>query len=282
MTQLANTFQPAPFHGALRRGVLGLFAVLAAGCTQTPLCEELEACGGNFPLGVWELRPGDGSASCSEDLYAPTVDTRLKDSEVPAARTPPLEPALFDWCNLLVAGGGEEIFLNPAQFYYESGRIGQATITYNPDGTFSAGLTRTGTFKLDFPATCMRAFGASDGKSVNPDDPAAPIGDVCKQLEVPLAASGAGEGSYRNTTCQATAEGGCECWFDVTETGGPVGRYRQVDQNTIIHYASTNFPATVSFCNKGNRLLLTGADGAYLYNFPGLRSLNLALVGGTM
>ena len=44
------------------------------------------------------------------------------------------------------------------------GAIGAATITCNADGQYSAGLTRTGTFTLDFPAVCMRARTGSTGQ----------------------------------------------------------------------------------------------------------------------
>lgn len=280
MTMPNTTSSALPRGNGACFGLLAALAALASGCTQTPQCSELAECGGPPPVGVWELVPGT-SESCQEDLYNPTVDTRLKDSEVPAARIRALEPALFDWCNLLIARGGDDILANSPQFYYESGRIGQATVTYNADGTFSAGLTRTGTFVLDFPPVCMRSFSAVDGKSINPDDPAAPIGNVCKQLEGPLALSGAGEGSYRNTTCEPNPvePEGCLCGFDVTETGGPGGTYRMLAGNKIEHFSNTNFPAKVSYCNGGNTLELTGADGAYLFNYIGLRTLRLALVG---
>jgi hypothetical protein len=265
----------ARFNSRLLVAACGLLAGLGSGCTQTPLCEESSSCGGPIPYGNWALDPS--GESCQEDLYTPTVDTRLLGGEVPAARTPTLEPDLFDWCNLLVAGSGTTILLKSPLFYYESGRVGAVTLAYHEDGTFSAGITRTGTFTLDFPATCMRAFGATDNRPLNPDDPASPVGNVCKQLEIPLAKSGAGEGSYQNTTCDPNPQDplGCLCTFDVTETGGPGGRFEVLDSTTLIHYTNSNFPSKVSYCNQGNTLELTGADGAWLYNFGGLRTLRL-------
>jgi hypothetical protein len=280
MTMPANQSLPGSVSALVG---LSLLAALASGCTQEPHCPELSSCGGPLPLGVYELVPG--SESCSEDLFAPTIDTRLKDSEVPAARTPPVEPTFFDWCNLLVASGGEDILRNTPQFYYESGRIGSATIRYNPDGTFSAGLTRTGTFTLDFPAVCMRAFAATDGRLLDPDMPELGTGNVCKQLEGPLRTSGLNEGSYRNTTCDPNPADpqGCLCRFDVTETGGPAGVYQQLDASTILHLSNGSLPSKVTYCNTGNDLELTGANGAYLYNNGvGLRTLKLRLVSPPM
>jgi hypothetical protein len=267
-TMPTTTSQPIKQLAALS----GLLALLASGCTQSPHCEDLATCGGTLPYGSWALTQNE-AISCTEDLYQAPIDTRLLGGEVPAARVPTIEPALFDWCNLLVASSGETLLMKTPLFFYESGRIGAVSLRYNQDGSFSAGLTRTGTFTLDFPAVCMRAFGATE-------TPGAPIGELCKQLEVPLAASGAGEGSYRNTTCYANPEEplGCLCTFDVTETGGPGGRFQQISSNTLLHTSGAGFPSKVTYCHEGNSLELTGADGAYLFNAPGLRTLKLTLV----
>jgi len=268
-----------PFRRPHGTGVVALgllFAALTTGCKQEPLCPELGTCGGALPIDDWELAPGHGS--CSEDLYVPAPDTRLVMADLPAARTPPPEPALFDWCILLVTNGGVGIEARPPRFYYESGPIGAASVRYQADGHFAAGITRTGTYVLDFPAYCMRSFGAMDGRPADPvNDPNGPPVNVCKQLEVPLRESGAGEGSYRNTTCEPNPDDplGCLCFFDVSETGGPSGTYQLLNNNTILHYPFTNFPQKVTFCNKGDSLELTGTDGAYLFDVKGLRTFDL-------
>jgi hypothetical protein len=256
--------------------VCGLVAALTTGCKQEPLCKELGNCGGQVPIGKWALSPGHGS--CSEDLYIPPTDTRLVQADLPAARTSPPEPALFDWCLLLVTNGGTNIQARPPRFFYSDGRIGAATVRYDPDGHFSAGITRTGTYTLDFPAFCMRAFGATDGRPADPDG--GPPLNICKQLEVPVRASGIGEGSYMNTTCDPNPDdpAGCLCVFDVTETGGLSGTYQVLNANTILHLPVTNFPQKVTFCNKGDSLQLTGTDGAYLFDVRGLRTMDLANV----
>jgi hypothetical protein len=215
-------------------------------------------------------------------LYVPAVDPRLVQADLPPGRTPPPEPALFDWCLLLVTGPGTNIQVRPPRFYYEDGPIGAATVRYEADGHFSAGVTRTGTYTLDFPAFCMRAFGAMDGKPAfdptNPD--AGPPVNVCKQLEAPLRQSGMGEGSYQNTTCEPNSAdpAGCLCTFDVSETGGPSGSYQLFDDHTIVHLPGSNFPQKATFCNRGDSLELTGANGAYLFDVRGLRTFKLQRV----
>ena len=251
-----------------------LFGLLASGCAQKPLCSELGNCGGN-PVGYWVLAPG--YPSCMEDLYLPQTDKRLVAATMPAAGHPPPEPAVYDWCDLLIASGGPNVQLRPPAFFYESGQIGSAEVRINQDGTYTTGITRTGTFQLDFPAACVRMFGASDGKPITPADPASPVGNVCKQLEPPISASGLGEGSYRNTRCEPNAAdpGGCVCQFDVTETGGPGGFWKPFDANTLLFIPQTNFPAKVTYCVKGDSLELTGADGDYLFGQRGLRTFKL-------
>ncbi len=285
----ASTLQPlssegrcASFKGRGGTSLVALceiFAVLTTGCNmlmQNPHCPALNSCGGEIPFGDWVLSPGH--PSCSEDLYIPPIDTRLVDATLPPARTPPPEPALFDWCILLVTSGGTNIQASPPRFFYESGPIGVATVRYETDGHFSAGITRTGTYTLDFPAYCMRAFGAVDGRLADPaNNPNGPPVNICKQLEVPLRASGLGEGSYPNTTCEPNPAdpAGCLCAFDVMETGSTSGSYQKLDANTLLHLPNTNFPGKVTFCNRGDSIDLTGSDGQYLFDQPGLRTMNL-------
>ena len=258
-------------------GLLALFGVLAVSATgcnfmQEPSCPKLEACGGELPIGRWILKQAGGS--CSEDLYTPAVDTRLVQADLPAARLPPPEPALFDWCVLLLTSGGKDIMATAPRFFTESPPVGDASVKFDDNGTYSVGTTRTGTYTLDFPAYCMRAFGATDGKPAEEGGP--PVG-VCKQLEVPLRASGLGEGAYRNTTCEINEAdpGGCLCQFDASAAGGSSGSFQRISGNTLLSLPFTDFPQKVTFCRDGDRLQLTGGDGQYLFDQKGLRTLDL-------
>jgi hypothetical protein len=256
----------------------GLFLALTSGCAQKPLCPELGSCGGPDPIGNWDLAPG--YPSCTEDLYLPATDKRLIAATVPAKMQPLPEPAVYDWCDLLVNGGRptptQAGFYNQPGFYYESGQVGQANLRINADGTYTLGFARTGVFQLEFPAACVRQYGAMDGAALNPTDPSSATGNVCKQLEGPVNDSGIGEGSYSNTVCEPNPNdlGGCLCQFDVSETGGPFGRWFR-DGNTLTFVLQTNFPAKATFCNQGDSLELTGADGEYLFGVKGLRTFKL-------
>jgi len=264
---------------ALSSALLGFIALMTAGCTQTKLCEDLGSCGGPDPIGSWALAPGYGS--CSEDLVEPQDDPRLAGAMVPAARVQSIEPALWDWCDSLVTAGGAHLVVVPASFTYTDPRTAFATVRFHADHTFSAGITITGTYLLEFPAVCMREFGGQDGRPADPDnDPNGPPVGICKQLETSQRAAGIGTGAYFNTTCQPSASdpAGCVCAFDLTATGGPTGYYKLLDSSTLMFIPQTTFPQKATYCNKGDHLELTGKDGAYLFDQLGLRTMSLKKV----
>jgi hypothetical protein len=268
---------------SVSRRTLVLCGILVAGggCEafmQKPRCPVFDTCSGDIPYGVWQLK--QGGSSCTEDLFLPLADLRLIGADVTAARVPPPEPALADWCVNLVANGGKDIQARAPFFYTDSAEIGSATIRFKDNNTFAAGMAMTGNFHFDFPAYCMRAFAAMDGRPANPEDePDGPGVDVCKQLEVPLRKSGSGEGAYPNTTCEQSPHdpGGCTCRFDMQSVSGTEGPFYQSGAGTITALTPTNFPMKVNYCRKGDRLQLSGADGQYLFNRRGLKTLDLQL-----
>ena len=110
--------------------VCGLVSALTSGCQQQVHCPVLKDCGGPVPVGTWTLTPQVVDAagnviapihgSCIEDLYVPVSDPRLVGGgDVPAARTPPPEPALYDWCDGLLTSSGTKIDNRDAVFYTE-------------------------------------------------------------------------------------------------------------------------------------------------------------------
>lgn len=253
---------------------------LTSGCKQEPECPALGSCGGPDPIGGWVLAPG--YPSCEEDLYTPPTDLRLAQNNKTPAGTAPPEPANFDWCDQLVVGGGSMIQLHDPLFYYESPPVAQSSVKFSRDPmtgaqTFSASITKTGVYYMDFPAACVRQFGATDGRLVNPDDPAAGTGDVCKQLEVPINQAGTNSGAYFNTVCQTNPSDpqGCICKFDLTSTAGPAGDWIRIDNNTIQLINNNSLPTYITFCNKGSELELTGKNGDYLFGVKGLRTVRL-------
>jgi hypothetical protein len=289
---------------SIRAAVLfGSLATLAApllmtGCKQQVLCPPLASCGGPL-VGDWRL--ANGHPSCSEEIYSPPADPRLGQSQgdLPAARMPPPEPALYDWCDLLVTGFGD-IVHTPPLFYtggptgyqgtnnvaatYVGGPIGGATLHYDANGTYTLSTTRTGTYLLDFPAVCMRSFGAKDGNPIDPgvkdpvtNVPNGPTGNVCQQLEFGL--RNIKLTKYINISCQLDpndppAAAGCICQFDLMDTQTNSGTYA-AQGATVQHLPTINFPQYATFCSQGDSLQLTGANGAYLFDRVGLRTLDL-------
>jgi hypothetical protein len=272
--------------GAKRVAVFGLFVVLAAGCDalkQQPRCPALSDCGGAVPIGNWTLNNGNSiGSSCSEDIYVPPTDLRLPGGVVPAARTAPPEPALYDWCDQLITqayNSQSGIVVMAANFYTPDIQVGVASISYTATN-YTAGLGRTGDFILTFPNLCMKEFGATNGNPVVQNG--APVGDpvdICKQLEVPLHAAGNGSGAIPDTSCHLDPDpndqGGCVCNFTANEEGGGAGTYLPLDGNTLLNLPGKDFPQKVKYCNTGNELQLTGGDGQYLFGTLGLRTLDL-------
>jgi hypothetical protein len=225
-------------------------------------------------MGNWIL--GTNGEPCSEDLWVPPADPRLMQADLPAARTPFPEPALFDWCQLLVTGPAEDIVSRPPPFLYaESGPIGKATVSFSIDKEgrqrFGVVTARTGRFEIDYPAFCMRAFGATNK---SPDMG----GDVCQQLAVSLGKKGGRR--YHNIACQLQTDdppdqAGCYCQFDLTDYQESSGIFQQRSARTIRYLSGGGFPQTTTFCHRDNSLQLTGNNGEYLFDRVGLRTLSM-------
>jgi hypothetical protein len=240
------------------------------------LCPALDRCGGAVPAGDWVLNPTH--PSCTEDLWIPPPDPRLIQADLPAARTPFPEPAHFDWCQLVGTGSGADIVKNqPPYFLVDSAPIGVATLHYDAATmTYALSTKRTGTFSLDFPSFCMRAFGALPTPEMN----GVPAMNLCQRLQVSLNAGAALK--YRNFACSLDpadppGQEGCLCTFDYVDIQESSGRFiPSPEDGTILHLPGKDFPEKVGFCNGGDRLQLTGGDGEYLFDRVGLRTLDLA------
>jgi hypothetical protein len=247
---------------------MSLLATLGAGCKQPLLCEPLSTCGGDIPFGDWVMDMGHGS--CSDDLYTPPPDPRLVQADIPAARTPIPEPALYDWCQQLVTGPGANIVMRPPPFLFaESPPVGNATLHYDPAGTYRLTTTRSGTFVINYPPYCMRAFGAMNKGAVN----------VCDQLTVGLPLK-VNPKKYRHILCQPDSNdpltSGCDCRFDLSDVQESQGSFGLKGSHTLLHRPGVNFPEEALYCNTANtRLQLSAADGEYLFDRIGLRTMDL-------
>jgi hypothetical protein len=261
--------------GATSAGLCGLLLALTTACAQKPLCPELGTCGGNNPVGDWVLSPGH--PSCSEELYQVPPDPRLARGDQPAARLPVPEESLYDWCDALIFKGDDPGAVDSnhtARFTVADQAIGAAVVHYD-GANYAFSLTKTGTYIADYPSVCVRGFGAMDNAN----------GGVCTQVQTYLTAkSKVGQ----NLICVPSPNdaNGCTCRFDLSSQVGGSGQYQAVSSNTLVHALTArldrsqaaDFPAYATFCNKGSSLQLTGANGAYLFNAPGLRTLDLSSV----
>jgi hypothetical protein len=261
--------------GATSAGLCGLVLALTTSCAQNPTCSELGTCGGN-PVGDWVLAAGH--PSCSEQLYRAPIDPRLAKGDQPAARLPLPEESLYDWCDALIFKTDDPNSVDSnhlARFSVADQTVGAAWIHYDGAGNYAALLTKTGTYVAEYPSGCVRAFGAMDD---------ATGGGVCTQVQAYLAAKSS---VGRNIACVSTPNdptGGCTCRFSISIQSGGSGTYKPASSNTIVHQLTArfpdksqaaDFPSYATFCNKGTSLQLTGADGGYLFNEPGLRTLDL-------
>jgi hypothetical protein len=281
-----------------RLTILALSFVGLSCFKQTVLCPPLDSCGGGgaLPVGDWTL---DGnqppSAACSEDLYTPPDDPRLATADQTAARVPPIQPALYDWCDLLVTTPNipiasandptpkpttnNSIVGRLPNFSYTTFPIGAATIHYDGSNKYVLSTTRTGRYALDFPAYCVREFGAV-GTTRDPSALPATTGSICEKLQDALTAIA--PPIYMNIGCQPGPSdlNGCVCGFDVADrevSSGAVG-VNPNDPSEMTHLPGNDFPEDVTYCVQGNRLELTGTNGAYLFDRVGLRTLDMVKV----
>ena len=279
----------ASMSAVAKLAVLAL-PLLAGSCfDQKVQCPALDSCGGALPVGDWTLAPSH--PSCSEDLYTPPGDPRLMQADLPPARTPPPEPALYDWCDQLVTSPNvpdmgtpmptttNSIVARLPTFNFTTFPIGSATIHYDANNKYVLSTTQTGTYTLDFPAYCMRAFGAID-TPFDPNGLPSASGNVCQKLQVALRAEAPSQ--YRNIACEldprdAPGQEGCLCGFDVYDVQVSSGSVI-LTGGDMLHLPGNIFPENVCYCAQGDRLELTGADGAYLFDRVGLRTLDLVKV----
>jgi hypothetical protein len=281
---------------------------LVAGCKQQTACPGFESCGGPIPAGDWTLDSAHGS--CSDTLYTPPVDPRLVNADLPAARQPIPDPALYDWCDLLVTSPQipiaspvdpmpkpnlmNSIVGRPPNFSFDTFAVTQATVHYDERGNYALSTTRGGTFLVDFPTYCMRAFGAID-TTFDPNALTASTGSVCQKLQATLPFVTPPQ--FLNIVCLTNDDanrqnllnkgvridypadpGGCLCQVDVqdrTDTRGTV----LADGADMLHLSASDFPMQVSYCRGGSELALSSVNDAYLFNRPGLRTLDLVSVG---
>jgi hypothetical protein len=178
-------------------------------------------------------------------------------------------------------GLGKDIQVVPPRFYYDSGQIGAATVKYDADH-FSAGLTRSGQFTLDFPAYCVTAFGALDNQAVDPTaapgDPLLTPVDRCKRLQVPSSSRGQRRllpaHGLREEQGRSARQLRLQVHVRRRRDGWTVGALLRPGRR---HHARARLelPTEGQLLRAGRSAAAHGTAGAYLFDVRGLRTFDL-------
>ena len=243
-----------------------ILAVLGSshGCSQGPLCRELASCGGN-PVDKWAQLPHGQETSgtyCQEVLHTPPQEAHLRDQLAPVARQRLPEKTTADWCSELIVTGDKAEAVKQNNYWWEDLPYVSAFLEYLPDGSYRANLTRKGVVDRWLSDTCLRKYGYS--------------GD-CKQFQADLEKANRGAGEYNTFNCGANGErGGCNCSYQIFEVNTLLGTYA-IDGGTITHFPAspTNHFSQASVCVKGDKLQISGKFNSYLWDRPGLRTMEM-------
>jgi hypothetical protein len=280
-------------------GALVLLGVAGSGCKgkgATGGCgDEGSLCGGN-PVGTWEV-----TDTCSFPVVsrpAQNYDTTRGYFEPETGATPPAQTSGF-WCWDLSFDTDGKIktpatpISNPDAVQIETANA-ISRVTFSSDGTYLYQLTATSTTTFHVARSC---FGVN-GMNVS-----------CTDFATDLNMSGiANNPSYMNVvkgqpSFQCMDEGdGCTCTFHYLETdnfGSAVGdKGGWVQDGNVIHHYSISGQGNLfdtsptrrtvrdaTFCQNGDTMVLTGANGQPIALKSGARTLYLKKIdldAGTM
>jgi len=279
-------------------GALVLLGVAGSGCKNkgaTGGCGDQDSLCGGSPVGTWEV-----TDTCSFPVVsrpAQNYDTTRGYFEPETGATPPAQTSGF-WCWDLSFDTDGKIktpatpISNPDVVQIETtNAISRVTFTADPNvpgrGTYLYQLTATSTTTFHVARSC---FGVN-GMNVS-----------CTDFATDLNMSGiANNPSYMNVVMgepsfQCKDEGdGCTCTFQYLETDshgsavGDLGSWAQ-DGNVIHHYSISGqgnlFDTSptrrtvrdATFCQNGDTMVLTGANGQPIALKSGARTLYLKKV----
>lgn len=162
-------------------------------------------------------------------------------------------PAATDPCHLLqLAPQDDGTFSARLTYPLPDGRA--VRIVFQ-DTSFETTITVRGQVKQSYAAACLSTAGGSP---------------TCAQLGEVLLSNGIGEGSVRKVDCTPAAAGGCDCTFEVMETGGGGGRWSVAgNELSLIVSPGTAFEKTlkIPYCVDAGTLRFGAAIDGYA---PGL------------
>jgi hypothetical protein len=247
----------------VRHPILALL-LTSIGCSQGPLCPELQSCGGN-PLDKWAQMPQGQETPgtyCQEILHKPPEEAHLRGQLFPVARQPIPEKATADWCSELIVTGDLEEPVKRNNYWWEDLPYVSGYVEYKKDGSYTASLTRKAFVDRWLSQTCLRKYGFAGG---------------CKDFEAALEKANQGAGEYNTFTCvENAARGGCNCNFEIFEVNALAGLY-SISGSAITHFPSTPFAhySQATMCVQGDTLRLSGMNNSFLFDKPGLRTIEM-------
>jgi hypothetical protein len=192
---------------------------------------------------------------------------------LPPGYTTPQTPALAnpqpnlvtagDWCSGLVylppsaSGSG---MIGNIQFYAPPLDFERGTVSFNAEShLYEIVNTQKYDYATHFTPACLQAYGASP---------------TCQELSDALNAQPLP--NYQDLSCANASDGGCDCAYTLSGTGGDNGTWEVVG-STLYEFPSLSGlpPQAVDFCAQGDSMTLSGKNGSHLNGTAGMRSMFL-------
>jgi hypothetical protein len=295
---LMNTrwFAPTSCGRAVALAALTLLAGGLAGCKNkgaAGICPAVGDCGGN-PTGIWQVEP---ELTCHFPVVTRMAQNYANTAPYFEPETGATPPAVTSgtWCwDLSFDKDGN--LATPKVPVPDPDIVVSGTVTFGPDQSYLYTLTATSTTRaIHLARSCLGVNGANLGPGGAPTT----CGVLADKMNASIPGSNTtymnvlGTPSFR---CVESGDG-CDCDFDFTEqdpTGSAVGDRGtwvvEKGTNVIHHYSISgqgNFFETsptrrsfrdATFCQRGDTLELSGANGTALALKAGTRTLTLKRV----
>ena len=255
------------------RGLLGVLtfgvALAAAGCGgkgTAGTCSTYPACGGD-PKGDWTLT--DGCENLVVNPYQePSLPEQLQQPQVTTEAPPQPQPTTSgDWCSQLVYEPTTKPSM-PVQgvvLWHGPPTVSSGYLHQNADGTYDALIQFKTSEHTYFANACLTRF-----ESVAPS--CAKLG---ADLETYLASQPSFKFDATTMACTGDSSVGCTCSYDYQVQAPDLGAWHvdPSDSKTIVYAGTTRTePQSATFCQTGDVLELSGANGSDLFSAQGVRS----------
>jgi hypothetical protein len=241
-------------------------ALTLAGCSTSPHCPELVSCGGDLMSGAKDnlgqlesewVASADGA--CMEQIQLPVQPISLQQQPARPAGKKQVGNATVDWCSSLVVKPDGSLGF---QGFFPIIPMKTVILTLSADGTYNAHFTQFAPQKMNFSAACRAAQG---------------INETCQELGRHIKEAIAAESNVTNMRCYDIEDEGCECAYELKLLNSLPGTWATSGSRVTFYDNSLapSPPATADFCAQGERLTMTGHDGAQLLGRAALRTLEL-------